>query len=118
MFEIPIEYVAFIAIILGVIGRTYFPYLRKMEQNGATGEPFTFDIKFVITAIFSGLVTAVFVFPLFVMPDNATNLTVFISAFIFAWGANDVVNRVAHTSGATVTATKEVTVTTPSTELK
>lgn len=99
MFEIPVEYVAFIAIVLGVIGRTYFPYLKKLqeakEEIAGTGAmlSFNFDIKFIATAIFSGIVTAMFVFPLFVMPENTTLLTLFISAFIFAWGTNDVINN-------------------------
>lgn len=100
--EIPLEFIAFIAIFLGICGRTYFPYLRKSEESrtpeAGTGVaiPLKFDTKFIITAIFSGLVTAIFIFPIFVLPEDATVMTVFISAFIFAWGTNDVVNNLSH----------------------
>ncbi len=111
MFEIPLEYVAFFAIILGVIGRSYFPYLRKTEQV-PKGEEFDFEIRYIVTAIFSGLVTAIFVFPLFVFPEGGTMLNVFISGFIFAWGANDVTNRVAHSTSTPVNGTTKTPTTT------
>jgi hypothetical protein len=102
MIEIPLELIAFIAIVLGVIGRTFFPYLRKYEES-KTAEPgtgvaitLTFDTKYYLTAIFTGIVTAIFVYPMFIFPENASVFTVFIAAFIFAWGANDVVNRLSH----------------------
>lgn len=101
--EIPLEYVAFIAIILGVIGRTYYPYLRKLgdykAETAGTGivkYTFNFDIKFIITALFSGIVTAFFVYPLFVFPENQTILNIFITGFVFAWGTDDVINRLAN----------------------
>jgi len=102
MFEIPLELIAFIAITLGIIGRTFFPYLRKQEETRTpepgTGIPKTlrFDMKYYLTAFFSGLITAIFVYPLFVFPEDSSIMTVFITAFIFAWGANDVVNRLSH----------------------
>jgi hypothetical protein len=100
--EIPLEFIAFIAIFLGVCGRTYFPYLRKSEESrtpdAGTGVaiPLVFDRKFYLTAIFSGLVTAIFIYPIFVLPEDATMMSVFIAAFIFAWGTNDVVNSLSH----------------------
>jgi hypothetical protein len=102
MFEIPLELIAFIAIVCGIIGRTYFPYLRKNEdsQTAAPGTGaaivLTFDAKYYLTAIFTGIVTAIFIYPMFVFPATASLITVFITAFIFAWGANDVVNRLSH----------------------
>lgn len=100
--EIPLELIAFIAICLGVIGRTYFPFLRKTEDS-KTAAPGTgraivlnFDAKYYLTAIFTGIITAIFVYPTFVFPANASLMTVFITGFIFAWGANDVINRLSH----------------------
>jgi hypothetical protein len=101
--EIPLDIVAFIAIILGIIGRTYYPYLRKLGDykaetagTGITKFQFDFDIKFIATAIFSGIVTAFFVYPMFVFPDNQTIFNVFLAGFVFAWGFNDGINRIAN----------------------
>jgi len=96
---IPTEWIAFIAIILGVIGRTYFPYLKKLGEykveiagTGTTALTFSFDYKFIVTAVFSGIVSAMFIFPMFVIPENVSTLSLFIAAFIFSWGTNDVIN--------------------------
>jgi len=100
--DVPIELVAFIGIVLGVIIRTYFPYLRKVEESrtpeAGTGVAvlLTFDTKFYITALLSGIVTAIFIYPTFVFPEDASMMNVFIAAFIFSWGANDVLNRLVH----------------------
>lgn len=102
MIEIPIELVVFLGIALGVICRTYFPYLRKVEEaqeavegTGLASE-FTFDYKFAITAIFTGLVSAIFIYPTFVLPATENVFEIFIFAFIFAYGTNDIVNRLSH----------------------
>ena len=88
--EIPIELIAFVAIVLGVIGRTYFPYLKKVGQD----KSIEFDYKFILTAIFSGIVTAVFIWPLFILPAEGTYFEIAIAAFIFAWTTDDIANRV------------------------
>ena len=86
--EIPIELIAFIGIAFGVIGRTLLPYFKKLE-----GHPdLSFEIRYITTAIMSGIVTAIFIFPTFVIPEE-TMFLVFISAVVFAWGANDLVNK-------------------------
>ena len=87
--EIPIEFIAFVAIVLAIIGRTYFPYLKKTKH-----EIINFDYHFIITAIFSGVVTAIFIYPLFVFPQTTGSFEIFTAAFIFAWTSNDVVNRI------------------------
>lgn len=96
MFNIPLELLAFIAIVLGTIGRTYFPYLRKDKEAAKANIDFKFDGKFILTAIFSGIVTAAFVYPLFVLPANATWMSVLLAGFVFAWGFNDGVNKLAN----------------------
>lgn len=92
MWEIPFEYIAFIAIVLGVIGRTYFPYLRKKDQN-KWDKDFKFDMRYIATMVFSGIITTIFVYKLFVVLEDRTMLEVFIGGFIFGWGANDVTNK-------------------------
>ena len=89
--EIPLELLAFIAIVLGVIGRTLLPYIKKKMQEDGDIE---FDYNFITTAVFSGIMSAIFVFPLFVFPEGANASVVFVTAFIFAWTANDGINRV------------------------
>jgi len=86
--EIPIELIAFIGIAFGVIGRTLLPYFKKLE-----GEPnLGFEIRYLTTAVMSGIITAIFIYPTFVIPEE-TIFLVFVSAVIFAWGANDIVNK-------------------------
>lgn len=92
MWEIPLEYIAFIAIVMGVIGRTYFPYLKKKDQS-KWNKDFKFNFRYLSTMVFSGILTAVFIYPLFILPEDRTYLEVFIAAVIFAWGANDGINR-------------------------
>lgn len=87
--EIPIELIAFVAIAVAIIGRTYFPYLKKTKH-----EVINFDYHFIITAVFSGIVTAIFIYPLFVFPQTTGQFEIFIAAFIFAWTSNDIVNRI------------------------
>lgn len=101
--EISIEMIALLGIFFGVLGRTYFPYLKKLGEykaetmgTGKVSYTFNFDIKFILTAVFSGIVTTIFIFPIFVFPEDASLLNTFIASFIFAWGTNDVVNNIAH----------------------
>jgi len=89
-FAIPIEIIAFLAITLGVICRTYFPYLKKLDEN-RQNEDFVFELRYVVTMIVSGIVTAIFVYPTFIIPEGS-QFQVFIAGFVFAWGANDAIN--------------------------
>jgi len=109
MFEIPLELVAFLAIVLGTIGRTVFPFLKKLDPNDQT--PITFNIRFWMTAAISGIFSAIFIYPVFVIPGNATLFEIFIAGFITAWGSDDILNRLVH-NGSTTTEIKEATVTT------
>jgi hypothetical protein len=87
--EIPLEFIALIGIVLGLIGRTLIPYFKKVNED----PNIDFDGQYVLTMIFSGVVTAIFVFPLFVIPEESEPLKLLVMAFIFAWTANDVTNR-------------------------
>lgn len=86
--EIPIGLIAFIGIAFGTIWRTLLPYFKKLETNPDLG----FEVRYIITAVMSGILTAIFIYPTFVIPEE-TIFLVFISAVIFAWGANDIVNK-------------------------
>lgn len=89
--DIPIELVALLGVILAVLGRTILPYLKKVHEDPSV----TFDWGYLGTMFFSGVVSAVVLYPTFVMPGNLEWWNVFIVAFIFAWTANDVTNRIA-----------------------
>jgi hypothetical protein len=122
-FEIPLELIAFLAIFLGTIGRTVFPFLKKLDPNDQT--PITFNVRFWMTAIISGIFSAIFIYPIFVMPGDSTLFEIFIAGFITAWGSDDILNRLVHngsttTNGTTDTATTTLTVdsSSPVSELK
>lgn len=85
--EIPLDVVVFAGIFLGVLGRTYFPYLKKTD----TKSDLAFNLQYVLTAIVSAAITAILVFNSFVIPSG-TAFQIFIASFVFAWGINDVVN--------------------------
>ena len=87
--EFPLELIALVGIILALVGRTLIPYLKKVNED----PDISFDFGYVGTMIFAGVVSSIFIFPLFVFPESATPWTVFIAAFIFSWSANDVTNR-------------------------
>jgi len=88
--EIPLEIVALLGIIIALIGRTVLPYLKKVHEDPST----EFDKTYLGTMIFSGIISGVILYPLFVYNDVIQSpLNVFIAAFIFAWSANDVTNR-------------------------
>ena len=87
--ELSIEAVVFMGIFLGLLGRTLYPYLKKLYN----GENITFEYRFLLSAIISGLITAVLVYNTFNIPEG-TSLQIFIAAFIFAWGIDDVFNRI------------------------
>jgi hypothetical protein len=91
MINIPIEIVAFIGIVLGILGRTYFPYLKKADEN-RNNEDFVFQIRYIITAIISATITAILMYNTFSIPEG-TPFNVFILSFVFAWGINDVTNK-------------------------
>jgi len=86
--EIPIELIAFIGIISGIVFRTLLPYFKKLEEN----PDLPFEVRYITTAVMSGIVAAIFIYPTFVIPEE-TMFLVFISAVVFAWGANDIVNK-------------------------
>lgn len=110
MFEIPLEYIAFLAIFFGAVGRTVFPFLRKLDPNDQT--PITFNARFWITAVISGVFSAIFIYPIFIMPGNGTSFEIFIAGFITAWGSDDILNRLVHNGSATTNSKTDAETTT------
>ena len=86
--EVPIELVALIGIIIGLVGRTILPYFKKLESN----PDMAFEVRYIITAISSAAFTAILIYPTFTIPQG-NMFAVFTSAVIFSWGVNDIVNK-------------------------
>jgi len=91
MFGIPLEIIAFLGIIIGAIGRTVFPFLKKLDPNDQT--PITFNVRFWMTATISGIIAAIFIYPTFVVPETGSVFELFLAAFLAAWAADDILNR-------------------------
>jgi len=88
-------YIAFIAIFVGVLCRTLFPYIKKMREAEAKGEVFKFDYKYLYTALSSlvlSIIVTFLIFPTFKIPE-ATGIYLFCMSFTFGWSANDIVNE-------------------------
>jgi hypothetical protein len=86
-------------VILAGIARTLIPYLAKRSADDAAGvPPRPFSIGYIITgalAIIPVAVGAVLILPtvLPIVPNNGTQLMVFIGAFGLAYATTDLVNR-------------------------
>jgi hypothetical protein len=84
---------------LGVLARTYVPYLRKLRG----GEKITFRKKYVYTAIGSialALISVLLIFPTYQvepvpLKDVASMLRVFATAFSFGFMWNSITNEAA-----------------------
>ena len=84
--------VAFAGIFLGCLFRTFFPYLKKMQQAKRVREQFEFDLAYLFSFMASILLSAgvaMMVLPSFEIPEE----NVFSVAFVFGWFANDIFNR-------------------------
>ncbi len=85
--EIPIEFIAFIGVLIGVVAKTVIPYLRKVYEDPSL----YFNWGYFGTMIFSGIVAGLLVYPTFIIPE-AEPWVVFIAAVFFAAGINGIVN--------------------------
>lgn len=89
--EIPLEAIAFIGIFFGILARTIFPYLQKYDKN--RDDPnFGFEVRYLLSAIISAAIASVLTFELFIIPEGSM-FSVFIAAFVFAWGSNSIINN-------------------------
>lgn len=87
--EIPIGFIAFIGICIGVIGKTAIPYIRKHLED----PNLVFNWGYFGTMCMSGIVAAVVVYPTFIIPEGEP-MIVFIAAIFFAAGVNGILNFV------------------------
>ena len=87
-----LEAIAFVGMLLGVLGRTASPYLRKIKE----GAEIVWSQRYTASAIASLIlcaITVALVFPAFTIPEGSL-LAVFLAAFCFGFGINAVVNEV------------------------
>lgn len=81
---------------IGNIARTLLPYLQKLQD-----EPdIAFNWKYVLTALFSGGITALVIYPLFATSETVW-WKVMIAAITFAWASNDIINNYSKGKGTT-----------------
>ena len=88
-------YIAFVAIFLGVLCRTLFPYIKRMREAGARGDTLSFDSKYLYTALSSLVISVIatfLIFPTFKIPE-ATGIYLFSMSFTFGWTTNDIINE-------------------------
>lgn len=100
--------------VMGGFARAFFPYLRKLkEQEDLEGEgekPIRFQRKYVYTSIFSvilALIVGMTLYPSLIKDIDPAGLSdaalagIFMSSFLAAWGANDIINNVVATGRQT-----------------
>ena len=83
----------FIGVFLGILGRTFLPYLRKLREAADRGDRLLFDYRYLVSAMVSvilSLFTAILILPGFEVPET----NAFYLAFAYGWAANDLVNMV------------------------
>jgi len=90
-----VEYIIFVGVFLGCLMRTTLPYLRKLKEN----PELNFEWKYFITFGFN--VLASFVATIILMPsisvESGEMFTVFSTAFVSGWGAQDLLNNIIST---------------------
>ena len=87
-----------IGILLGVLGRTFVPYLRKIKEGKLTG----FNGKYAASSLASlvlGVIVTMLIFPQFNVLSGAgqisleTSIKLFCTAFGFGFGWNAIINE-------------------------
>jgi len=106
--EFPASIIAFIFVFLGTLGRTYYPYLKKVRelkaenaQRATVGQQplpqLTFDKTYLY--IFGSDVVLSFISTMLFFstwsPPEGTLFQIATAAFVAGWGLQDMVNRIA-----------------------
>lgn len=92
--------VAFIGLFLGCLARVALPFLRKAKEAADAGQPIKFELRYLITAIFSvviAVIEAMILFPTFNLPAESA----LVVAFLFGWANTDVLNEIVSTAKKT-----------------
>jgi len=77
---LPVQLMAFIGILLGVLARSFLPYLRKTIKENL---PLSWEHKYTALLIV-GVVASFLVYPRFQIPPDGFD--VFVAAFVFGFG--------------------------------
>jgi hypothetical protein len=84
---------AFLGVLVGVILRTAWPFLKKESQSTAT---FTFQYRYLLTALFALIVafaTALATFQTFTISTSAVSyVEIFWQGFLYGLGLNTLIN--------------------------
>lgn len=90
-------------ILLGVLARTFVPYLRKVKEGKTIG----FSGKYAASSLAAatlGIIVTLLIFPQFDIPSVETSaeglIKLFCASFGFGFGWNAIINEAAKWSGA------------------
>lgn len=102
---IPIELVVFVACFVAGLSRAILPYIRKRQEAEASGSEVEFQKSYFFTAVLSILIASIgglLLFPAVIdtVPSGASLFAVFVTAFVAAWGMNDMLNQVVATGSS------------------
>jgi len=86
-----LELIALVGALLGILVRTYFPWIRKIAEGKLFGN---FDMNYAITALLSFVATGHFITMLGESIMQALGaIYTFVTTFLFGLGLNSVVNE-------------------------
>lgn len=90
--------IAMLGVILGVLWRAIFPYLKAKAEAEKMGIPVKFEIKYLYSTIISLVVTVVVVMMAvesFLIPDTTQGLlTLFMAGFVYGLAFHSAANKV------------------------
>ena len=82
---VDVSLVAFLGVLIGIVGRAAFPFLRKVSKEGIEVKWSARYTASVIASFLICLIVTAMVFPGFIVPEASIG-SVFLIAFIFGFG--------------------------------
>lgn len=83
--DLPVQLWAFLGILVGVLARSFLPYLRKVVKENL---PITWQHRYTALLIL-GAVASLLVYPQFQIPPDGFD--VFVAAFVFGFGVDAII---------------------------
>ena len=80
-------------IFAGCVMRAVVPFLKKQAAAAEGGQAFKWETRYIWTILFAlalSMVSAVYLFPTFAIPETF----VFPAAFVYGWTSQDITNKV------------------------
>jgi len=87
--------VIFLGVFMGCLARTTLPFLRKAKEN----PDIKFEFRYLVTFgfnVMASLIASMLLLPTIQVSDG-TMSTIFTTAFIAGWGAQDLLNNILST---------------------